>query len=787
MNLKPGSTYFLVVCLFVISLKGYSQLKSPILLQQLHSSKLSLKEQAKELNAISWLNYKAKKDSTLFYAKKALKFAEKHQIIDELFTAYLQLAEINRVKKKYNTSKENLIKAAELLKKSPYTIYKERYYLVSGSLALSLRDYNKAENQLSVGYDLKSKSNIYIDICLKLAVTAKKKKNLLRAESYFKEAISILKSTQNFKKAIKATNSLGTLMAQQQQYKKAATYYNESLQLAILHKDLKGQSSAFLNLGNVFYFKGNWDKAISYYIESAQIKETLKDNTGIAKIHNNIAAIYKQQKRFTKSLTYFRKSEHFYQNTNDSIKLAETWINIASVHVFLKNPKTGLSFLQDALLYLKHFNRPKTELIAQTNIALAYNMMKQFNESLLYLAHAEKKAQQLKKSYSLVIIYNLYGVNYYELKKYNKAIDFYQKSYDLANKMDILNEQKKALFGLYETEQKKKNYQKSLIWHEKYTQIKDSLFNTNSATKILELQEKYETKQKEQEIAILNKENTTISLENQLKTDQLKLSLISISFVIVLIVILSLFFRQKSKNQKALLVYQEAQNKEQINQLIQKQEIRTLESVLTAQQNERKKLASDIHDNLGSYLATIKYQHEATKVTRQHEKKRRSQFKSMSQLISSACAEVRAISHQMATGESFDFSLIPAIQKLVQRIRATKQFNIQFIHLLDALDASQETELALYKIIQELLSNVLKHAKATEVILQINGSSKDISIIVEDNGIGFDITNSATNGIGLTNIIQRVEHLKGKTEINSSINLGTTILIILPTCIKSIS
>lgn len=743
-------------------------------------SEISVQKKATLLNEVSWTYYLSDKDSCTYYAKKALGYAVKKQLPTQELIARLQLAE-------YKRKGGQLEVASAEAQKIEKDILQQQLYnclplllLVKGNLAFSRLDLATAEKFYQKGYRLNKRydQDLQIDFCLKLAKIEEEKERFAQERMFLKEAHLAARQSGKFYQEIVILNNLGMSYAMSQDFDQAQINFLKSSTLAKKHADLRGRSRALLNCGNIAYYKGNWATSIAYFTKSAHIKEGLNDLEGIAMIHNNIAAIYKGQKHYKKSLEYYQKSCAYYEQSDDSIALAEAWINIAGVEIFANKKKEAVILLKKAIHFLKGKDQPAILLIAHTNLAFAYTEMGNYATALAYLSIAETAAHQLNDQHSSVFIFNLYGANYFYLKAYPKAIQYYTQSYELAKELGLLNEQKKALFGLYEAEQKRGNYQQALSWHELYGQLKDSLFNTENQEQLTLLEEKYDTKQKVQEITNLHARNKTISLKNKLTSNQLKLSLVSVVLVLAAIIFLSLFFFQRSKRQKLLLDHTQERNIERVNQLLKEQEISLLETEVLAQQTERKKLAKDIHDNLGSYLATLKYQHEVVKPTGDNPDLL-AHYSTTSKLIAEACSEVRAISHQMSTGADFQFSLIPAINELITRIHTTEQFEVHFYHFPETVQLEREMALSLYKIIQELLSNTLKHASATRVELQINQDEEEISVILEDNGCGFDVQSMRT-GIGLTNLVERIAQYNGKVDINSTLQNGTTCVIVLP-------
>lgn len=749
-------------------------------IKRLNSRSTSVNEKAVLLNQISWAYYESFNDSSLLYAKRAITFTRKNNEQSQLTLAQLQIAEFYRVEGNYPLAQEYLDRADLTLKKGNFLNHKGKYFLFKGNLEFSKRNYETAlsyyKNGLHISkkYDKKLQAEFYI----RFAKVNLRENNRDVAEKNLLKAALLAKQFYDAKREISAYNNLGNLFAREQHYDKAKPHYEKSLQLSTQHKNLRGQSRAYLNLGNLYYFKGYWTTSSEYYMKSAVIKQQLNDSDGLAKIHNNIGAIYKEQGRYERSIEYYLKSTSYYEKVNDTNLLAETWVNISVSKIFQKKSKEAEQLLKRTLKLLEKKNNPQIILSVHVNLAFAKYEMRRYEKTLDELNTAQKLAKTLEDFHSMVIIDNLYGASYYHLGNNKKAIKYYLKSLEKAEEFELLSEQSKALFGLYEAEEKLGNFKESLVWFEMYNTLKDSLFNLESTTRLNELQEEYDAGQKEFEITHLKTKNHTIELENELKTNKLKYSRLIVGIFILGILAISGFALLRIKRQKIHLTNTKKINEEQIRGLINEQETKTLETIVQTQQDERKKLAKDLHDTLGSYLATLKYQHEANYPEENNQTARLNHQKTAT-LITNAHTELRSISHQMDTGKSVRFDLISAINELVERIRTTKKFSISVHSFVDET-LPNDVEMSLYKIIQELFSNVLNHANASEVTLQINQHDNDIVLMLEDNGKGFEVNTKTNHGIGLSNVAERVNQIQGKLEINSQINKGTTVLVIAP-------
>lgn len=730
-------------------------------------------------NQLTWLSYEQKQDSSLYFAQQALSFAEEHQLISPLITAELQLAEILRAQKEFDESIKHLNNAKTWIQKEDFPKERVRMFFIEGNIAYSQYKDADAMSLFEEGY-LLSKQHypaLCPDFCIKLASLYSYQALYIEAKKYLEDGLSC---TKEVAKKIQLYTQLGNLHAKQQQYVKALNTYQKNIPLAqSIHSEIE-VSNALLNIGNIHLSKNNRVLALEFYLKSAALKEKINDQEGLAILHQNIAAVYEKQDRYDKSIDYYIKCQDYYTTTQDSASLAEIWVNIGLINIAQKKYRSAIKLLNKALTTLQGYPNPEIILIAQLNLGFSYTELGDYQKSAYYLSLAKKTAIARKDAISLVSIHNLNGVNSFYLKDYQRSIQYYEEALLLSQEIGLLDKQKFALFGLYESNESLGNAKEALDWHKQYVSIKDSLYNTATSNRLAELQEQYDSKQKEQDIKQLNIENRNIALENKLKTKQLNQFFLVIVLGALVMLFLGFIWWYRNKRQQERTIHIKTLHEKKINQIINQQEIEVLDAVVDAQQKERKGIAKEIHDTLGSFLATLKYQHEVGKELNNQDTANQEQHELMEKLISQTAAEVRSIAHQMATGEKFDFNLQAAINQLVDRIQNTQQFDLQFNYWGKEFSLNRGLELTIYRVTQELLSNVLKHAQASEATLQINQNEEEITLMVEDNGIGFTSDSEQTKGLGLRNIQERIQKINGQVNIDSHPHKGTTIILTIP-------
>lgn len=216
----------------------------------------------------------------------------------------------------------------------------------------------------------------------------------------------------------------------------------------------------------------------------------------------------------------------------------------------------------------------------------------------------------------------------------------------------------------------------------------------------------------------------------------------------------------------------------EIEKLLEKQELKSAYLLIEGQDQERKKIASEIHDNIGNLLATLKIFSDLSLQKEQNQELKKLNLK-INQIAETVSNEIRKISHSLDTGTVQNFGFKAAIEQLQEAIQTSGKLDLS-LHVEMENQLSRETSINLYRIIQEMITNTLKHSKATKARLEITELNSEIIAIYEDNGIGFEPVDSQKSGIGLQNIKSRIDHLEGELKINST-KSGSTFIIEIPT------
>jgi signal transduction histidine kinase len=227
-----------------------------------------------------------------------------------------------------------------------------------------------------------------------------------------------------------------------------------------------------------------------------------------------------------------------------------------------------------------------------------------------------------------------------------------------------------------------------------------------------------------------------------------------------------------------VVYYQRKQFKLQISQNLERQKIelqyqkKLLENSMEVQEQERRKLAKNLHDEVGAILSVLKMGNNQLFKSTEITEKLKLLVQNNTELIEESINIVRSISKDLVPQTLENFGLVYAIEEFINKIN--KNSNIQVDFNYENLSASNRfgvnLELAVYRVLQELFNNAIKHSQATEIELFINYSKNQLFLVFEDNGIGFDFKkelNTPSGGLGLRNIQSRLSLIKGEVEISS--------------------
>ena len=343
------------------------------------------------------------------------------------------------------------------------------------------------------------------------------------------------------------------------------------------------------------------------------------------------------------------------------------------------------------------------------------------------------------------------------------AQNAYEQALDLFKSAGAHLRRGMALQQLYQLHKAQGATTKALSTLEAFRALSDSLNTAEAEAHLRELQIAYKTSQKEQELQIQ-------SLEVQQKTQQRNWLIGVVILLLLLGISVSTGLISRIRTQQRLADQSALLNKQKIRQLEQQQKILAFDAMLQGQEKERTRIAQDLHDGLGGLLTSVKAHFGQYTEVPKEALQRQTQA-----LIDESCVEVRRISHNLMPRTLALSGLKEAIEDLaIQLKQSGLQVDLEIMG--DLSDLSERQQLTLYRMLQEGVNNLLKHAQAKNVLLQVLRHQNELTVILEDDGKGFDLSTVNTEyALGLKGLRSRAKFLNGDLDIDTVPGQGTTI------------
>ncbi|GLR16417.1 tetratricopeptide repeat-containing sensor histidine kinase [Portibacter lacus] len=550
------------------------------------------------------------------------------------------------------------------------------------------------------------------------------------------------------------------------------------------------------------YYRNKYDyvEALNQFAAAEKLNDQLGDQVAAAKLKDEISLIYGLQGKYEEAIKLKSEALETFKEHNDSAAISICLHGISKLFNDKNDYKTSFVYAKDALkyansneqkafvlasygIYYKHENEfdsaryyyteainlvpdnPVFLMKSFVNLALLEKRIGNKTAALDYYDKAAAKGLEMGDSVMTASIAVNKTFVYYDLKDYVKAESVLNENEEITLKKGTIQSKLDFYLIRYNIAERLGKAGDVLKYYGDYRAMRDSLDNLALNTKIAEFETKYQTAEKEKQIALKDKALAKSSYQR-------KLLLGGLAAVLWFGLFGVLFYWSKNRFNKKL-------SAKKIEGLEQEQKIMSMSSMLEGQESERSRIAHDLHDSIGGLLTSAKI-HFGILQKDIDEPEQMNIGKKVESLLDEASTEVRRITHKMSPRGLELNGLQSAISDIVNEIQSPElKVDYEWNGHLISLD--EQREIMVYRIIQEALNNILKHAHATEILIQINVFEERVNIVIQDNGIGFRIEEvNGSEGLGLDGIRSRVEFLDGSLNIDSQIDQGTSINIEFP-------
>ncbi|SDB64755.1 Histidine kinase [Flavobacteriaceae bacterium MAR_2010_188] len=425
----------------------------------------------------------------------------------------------------------------------------------------------------------------------------------------------------------------------------------------------------------------------------------------------------------------------------------------------------GIAERNDELINTQEIN---AALISRFNVQKAYG----FEVSKMMDSASFYYKQVIKNNNALPYNKHLVFTSYLRLSEmasnqslYADAIDYIDKAVNFSNVSDTLKGEFYLLRFKSRVLAQKGDFEPAYKDLKKSLDIEYDLDYRTNSLQISDLEIQLRTAEKEKLLLI----------EQQKKRRNRNIALALGGLILAIGLISTLVY--KNINKKRLLAEKsEELQKEKLTTILKDQELNYIDALIEGQEKERQRVANELHDDLGSVMANLKLHFTALK-----NRPSKELFSKTDNLLDSAYSKIRGVAHAKNSGVMAQEGLIKSLRNMAMNISSSQNLELQIIdHGMDER-LENSLELTIFRIIQELVTNIIKHAKATEATIHITRHSDVINLLIEDNGSGFSTKNiSKQKGMGIHGIDKKLETLGGTMSIESENTTGTSIIIDIP-------
>ena len=526
----------------------------------------------------------------------------------------------------------------------------------------------------------------------------------------------------------------------------------------------------------VYRDEGKFDLANEYMMKSLRLFEQEEKKYSIISTLNCMSILHLDQLELKKARHYGLLS--LQQAQHENIKLYEADALVTLGEIFLKQETldSALIYFQRALEINQQKGLTKGSASTKIRIGKVYLQKGKPEEALEIFQEAYTVFENRQSYRKMATVKHYMGLAHLQQQDHNQAIGQLEASKHIADSIKFYIELPKIYADLARAYARNGQFEKAYGTRMAYHTIQDSLHNLEKSRIIKEIETQYQVGKKEDNIAQL--QEAALLRSSQLR--QQKNFIIGLIIGAGLLLTLSIIlYRYLSYNR--LIAKQQAElDQHKIKELERNRRLVAMQAMIQGQEQERKRVARDLHDGLGGLLSTVKLKFDAAK--EEHVSFGKSTaYQEGNELLDMACYEVRKIAHNMMPGTIAKFGLVAAIRDMCIALEKVQNMEVNFQTINFKQNLPEALSVTIYRIVQELLNNVAKHAEATEVIVQLSCHHQKVHLIVEDNGVGFDVEAAyEKDGIGVSSVCSRVRYLNGHMEVESFPDKGTTYNIQFP-------
>lgn len=544
---------------------------------------------------------------------------------------------------------------------------------------------------------------------------------------------------------------VGASFHRQGQFDTAIYYFDRSLVVNLSLRDSLQIGAAKLNKSMCLVSTGRYEEGAQCILESMKVLEQIMDTEPKAigvyvRCFNIMGQVYYYQGDFEKTKEYFVRYLEEAIKAKDTLSIASAHNNLGAVYYEMGNYEKSLEYdLRGAEIH-KQLNNPMGYANAMQNIASDLLEREEFEKSGKYLKVALEWYKKVPNEKGISEVYSNLGMLNCKTENWTESIEWYEKAIELARRINNPDIVKRSLMGLSDNYYAIGNFKKAIEMYKAYDAKSDSLVNLSHLEKVSELEIVYETEKKEQQIAL----QAAVIQKSELELERNRLIMIVLIVVLSFLMLSIVWMIKRQQYKRKLLLEQERSRATKAQ----------IEAVIKSQEKERSRVAMDLHDGFGQLISALRISLN----------NKQQEVSEAELLLDKMYASLKNIAFDLMPQTLMEKGLAEAIDELCFQLNNVGSIDFELTTF--EIDESKiaDHKVGIYRVIQEIVSNIIKHAAATNVQLSITGMEDELSILIEDNGNGYDPNVLfAGSGNGWRNITSRLDLMKGSIEVDSTV------------------
>jgi signal transduction histidine kinase len=551
------------------------------------------------------------------------------------------------------------------------------------------------------------------------------------------DSCAILWKKHRLDEYLKAEKNKATSLMYNSEYYKALLTFFECLKLskATGNKKLSGQ--ILNNIGLVYESVGDADNAVIYEKKALEYKRGINDSVSIARTYGNLGDAFLNKKMIDSAIMYEKRSYNIFFLAHEDKDMAISLGDIGNMYREKHLLDSSIAYLLRAFIISRKLVNMENSVEIEDDLAESYFLNHDLKNTWKYVSLAIPAAPQISDT---EVLHDHYSLLY----------QYFKKTGDTAGAFSYL---------------------------EKLNAVNDSIFKEKINIQNEKVASEYEYKQRKLQDSLVFQSH--ISASEQKATASRNKLYVSLLLLLIAVLLAAVWYtRSKLLEKKNLVVQQNYSLQEQkIRELENEKQILASQAVLKGQEDERSRLARDLHDGLGGLLSGVKHSIINMKENIMIGADHAEAFEKSLNMIDVAMKELRRVAQNMMPEALAKFGLEEALKDYCAS-SSSASFKVIFQSFGESMEIENSVEIIIYRVVQELVNNAVKHARATQLMVQLVRGDGWITISVEDNGTGFNIDSlKHSTGAGWSNIKSRVDYLKGNIDLKSQEGTGTSVNI----------